>query len=226
MTAAEILSRIPLFGDLAPEELEWVAGRGRLRTYGPGEKVFFAGDLGHHVFFVGSGSVKMHLDTDGRDDLFYCMVSPGEFFGEMSLLDGEPRFATATCTETAEIAFLNRDNFFEALGRFPALNRRFLGILARRLRNADDRLEMTTVMDVYGRVASQLLELARLHGVQTDRGAEIRLHLEVPDLALLVGASPESVGWVLNNYESRGYIHRDGYKIVLLDPEGLAKRGG
>ena len=224
MTAAEILSRIALFRGLSPEEVAEVAQRCRHRVCAPGDRVFFAGDMGHHVYFVGSGRIKIHLTDVAGEDLYYGYVSPGEFFGELSVIDGEPRSANATCVEEAEIASLNRDPFFECLARFPAMNRCLMESLSRRLRNTDPQLEMISVMDVYGRVARQLLELARLHGVVTERGPEIRLDLSPADLALLAGASPDSVAWVLSYFESRGYITREGSRLTLIHTSALEKR--
>lgn len=224
MTIAEILAQVSLFTSLPPEDLDWVASRCRHRACAPGDRIYFAGDRGHHLYFLGSGKVKIHHSGETGADQVYCHVSPGEFFGEMSVIDGEPRTASATCAEVGEIASLNREGFFECLNRFPDVNRRLLETMCRRLRNVDPHLELMATQDVYGRVAKQLLELARIHGVETERGPEIRLHLAQEDLADLVGVSPESIGWVMSYYEHCGYLLRTDSRILIIQPDALLKR--
>jgi len=224
MTIPEILSQIALFEEFTPEELEFVAGRCRRRAYQPGDTVFFAGDPGHQVFFIGSGKVKIHLLRDDGEETVYTIVSAGDFFGEMAIIDGKPRSADATCTEKSELAFLMRDDFFECMERFPKLSRRVLQVQSQRLRDTDRQLEMMTSLDVYGRVAAQLLELARLHGAETGKGTDIQLNLTQQDLAAMVGASRESVNKVLNAFKSRGFIQMSRGHMTLLNLEELRKR--
>jgi CRP-like cAMP-binding protein len=224
MNVTEILSRVSLFQSMSQEELEFVASRCRRRVFHPGDTVFFAGDPGHQVYFISSGRVKIHLTRDDGEETVYSICTEGDFFGEMSLIDGQPRSADATCIEESELAFLTRDDFFACMDRFPSLARKVLEVQSIRLRNTDRQLEMLTSLDVYGRVAAQLLELARLHGVTTDRGPEIRLGLTQQNIAAMVGASRESVNKVLNSYKSSGLLEMDRGRITLLQPDELRKR--
>jgi CRP/FNR family cyclic AMP-dependent transcriptional regulator len=224
MTIPEILEKISLFQDFTPEEIQFIASRCRRRAYQPGDTVFFAGDPGHQVFFIGSGKIKIHLTRDDGEETVYTIVSAGDFFGEMALIDGQPRSADATCTEKSELAFLMRDEFFECIERFPPLSRKVLQVQSQRLRDTDRQLEMMTSLDVYGRVAAQLLELARLHGSETGKGTSIDLLLTQQDLAAMIGASRESVNKVLNSFKSRGFLQMTRGHITLLNLEELRKR--
>jgi CRP/FNR family cyclic AMP-dependent transcriptional regulator len=224
MKAIDMLSRMALFEDFGLEDLEYIAERCQTRSYRSGESIFYAGDPGHQIYFIGSGKVKIHLERDEGEETVYSIASKGEFFGEMSLLDGQPRSADATCIEESELAYLTGEGLQECLARYPILLRRVMEVMSRRLRTADRQLEMIAALDVYGRVAAQLLELARLHGHPVERGSEIRLSLTQQTLAAMVGASRESVNKVINSYKSRGYIEMDRERIILLDEVELRKR--
>jgi CRP-like cAMP-binding protein len=224
MNIPDILSRVSLFQDLSPEELVQVASKCRRRVFQPGDTVFFAGDPGHQIYFISSGKIKIHLLRDDGEETVYSIFSEGDFFGEMSLIDGQPRSADATCIDQTELAFLTRDDFFACMDRFPKLARRVLEVQSARLRSTDRQLEMIASLDVYGRVAAQLLELARQHGVETDRGPEIRLGLTQQNIAAMVGASRESVNKVLNSFKNDGMIDMDRGRITLLKTEELRKR--
>jgi CRP-like cAMP-binding protein len=224
MNLLEILTLNSLFSSLAKDELEYIASKCRRRVMQPGDTVFFAGDPGHQIYFIGSGRVKIHLLRDDGEETVYSLISAGEFFGEMSLIDGQPRSADATCIEQTELAFLTSDDFFDCLERFPKLARKVLEVQSARLRNTDRQLEWIASLDVYGRVAAQLLELSKQHGVATDRGSEIRLGLTQQNIAAMVGASRESVNKVLNSFKSDGIIDMDRGKITLLKINELRKR--
>ena len=224
MTVSEILASVPLFTSLGPEELASLAGLCRRRTYQAGDTVFFAGDPGHLVYFIGAGKVKIHVIRDDGEETVYSIVSGGEFFGEMSLIDGQPRSADATCIEPTELASLPGDEFLRCMERFPDLSRRVMAVQSARLRSTDRQLEVLASLDVYGRVAAQLLELARQHGSPAEGGTEIRLGLTQQNLADMIGASRESVNKALNRFKSRGFIAMDRGRITLLDEEELRKR--
>ncbi len=224
MDVLEIISQVPLFSDLPPEELNRLAGRGERRAYAAGEVVFYAGDLGHRLYFVGSGSVKIHLDREDGEETVFAIIPAGDLFGEMSLLDGQPRSADATCCEPTELAWLDANTLRDCLDRYPHFNRRILERVSRRLREADRQVEVVTALDVYGRVAAQLLDLARAHGVPAAQGTEIRLGLTQQTLAAMVGSSRESVNKAISAFRKRGFIEMDRERILLLNEEELRKR--
>lgn len=224
MTVEEILSRITIFQDLPLQEIKEIAKRARRRVFSQGDPVFFSGDPGHCVYFIGSGKVKIHTTREDGEETVIGILSDGEFFGELSVLDGQPRSADVTCLEPTEIAVLDREEFLSILDRYPSLSRKVLIAQAARLRATDRMLDYIASLDVYGRVAAQLMELAQRYGRQTPNGIELDLRITQQDLAGMVGASRESVNKVLNHYRNRGIVSFERGRITILKPTELKRR--
>ena len=128
-----LLRRCPLFAGAEPEDLQDVVSHLRRRRFRRGEVIFHEGDPADALHVVAAGSVKIVLSSDEGDEAIIATLHPGDFFGELSLLDGSPRSATAAAVEAAETLSL-RDTFLEALGRSAGLRDALLRSLAGELR--------------------------------------------------------------------------------------------
>ena len=168
-----------------------------------------------------TGQVKIVLYAeDGRESMI-AIMSPGDCLGELAVLDGEPRSATAVALEPATLWYLHRGEFLSSIKRHPDLAQKIITLLTRRLRQTDEQLGDLVFFDVFSRVAKRLLELAASHGRPTDSGTVISLSMTQQELANLVGASRESVNKALRLYRSQGYISVGKQRIVVHDLKGL-----
>lgn len=223
MDQARLLRRVPLFTNLPNRELEALASSLGKRTFGKGMIIFHGGSLGQTLYIIESGLVRIFSLSESGQELTVNLYGPGQVFGEMALLDRQPRSAGALCMERTVTYTLHRDVFERCLERTPALARGLIELLIDRLRYSTSCLESLAFLDVYGRVAGKLLELGGRYGHQGD-GIEIDLRLTQAELATWVAASRESVNKVLSSFRDLGLIAVDGQGITILDWRGLEDR--
>lgn len=212
------LRRLPLFARLSDAELDELAERIRPRSFRRGETIFRKDDTGTHLYLVLEGTVKIALPGELGQEALVALMRPGEFFGELALLDRGPRSASATALEDTSAALLAGDDFLAFLESHPAAVRVVLEVLARTIRRLSDRVEDLTFLDVPSRVAKYLLDLAQSHGA-----AGWELNLTQDELAAFTGASRVSVNRVLGDLERRDLISIRRRRIAIRDPERLAK---
>jgi CRP/FNR family cyclic AMP-dependent transcriptional regulator len=219
-----VLSRVPLFAELPPERIHELAQSVRRRTYHRGETIFHKGDPGNGLYMIGAGQVKIVLPSEMGEEAMLAVLEAGEFFGELALFDGLPRSATVVAVQNAEVLVLHRDDFMSFVGRNPEVVSALFAALSRRLRDADEMIEDAIFLDVPGRLAKRLLDLADKHGRAEDKGVAIDLKLTQQDLAAMVGATRESVNKHLGWMRDHGLIQLDRQRIVILKPDDLRKR--
>jgi CRP/FNR family transcriptional regulator/CRP/FNR family cyclic AMP-dependent transcriptional regulator len=213
-----------LFRELPPSRLAELAQMVRRRTYHRGETIFHKGDPGNSLYLITDGQVKIVLPSDTGEEMTLGVLEAGDMFGELALFDGRPRSATMVAVENTAVLLLYRDDFLGFVGRNPEVATALLGVLSRRLRATDEWIEDAIFLDVPGRLAKRLLDLADRHGKPTDRGVEIDLKLTQQDLAAMVGATRESVNKHLGWMRDHRLITLDGQRIILLRPAELRKR--
>ncbi|MCX6021772.1 MAG: Crp/Fnr family transcriptional regulator, partial [Chloroflexi bacterium] len=216
------LRRVPLFSELSAEELRSLGARAQRRRFRAGEAVFHKDDPGSMLYVMVSGLVKITLPSDEGHEAVLALVSAGEVFGELALLDGQPRSASAVAMDPTETLTLRRDDFLAFVRDNPDAAIKIMGILSSRLRNSNDLIADTMFLDVPTRIAKKLVDLAADFGKRTDLGVEIELRLRQQDMASMVGASRESVNRCLIMLEDRGIIKLDKQRITVLRPEALA----
>jgi CRP/FNR family cyclic AMP-dependent transcriptional regulator len=166
--SAQYLERVGIFADLAAEDLRDLALRMQPREYGTGAVIFGQEDRGDSLFAITSGRVKVVLYGDTGREIILSMLRGGEIFGEMSLLDNQPRSASVIALEPTKALVLERSAFVRHLDAHPATAIAILAELSRRLRQADKIIGNLALLDVYGRMARVLTDLARKDGVETD----------------------------------------------------------
>src|SRR6266568_7897724 len=158
------LKQVPLFADLADEDIRALMTIARKRTFRSGEVIFHRDDPGQVLYVIKEGKVKIALISPDGQEISLVVFGKGECFGEFALLDGEPRSADAIALEKVKCYTLQRSDFQNAIMKHPTIAIQVLEVLSRRLRKTDQMVENLIFLDVYGRVAKKLLELANEHG--------------------------------------------------------------
>ena len=223
MSTASMLKRIPLFSDLAEEDLELLADRLRRRAFAKGMIIFHKDSPGQTLYVIESGKVRIFILSETGQEISVNIYGRGDFFGELALLDGLPRSAGAVVMEDTVTLALHRDDFLQLLQEHPELAMSIISVLSTRLRYTTMYAESLAFLDVYGRVAAKLLEIGDRYGAQKE-GLEIELRLTQAELASWVGASRESVNKVLGAFRDQGLIRLDGQKLTILDRRELKRR--
>ncbi len=224
MTAIDTLRRVPFLAPLADDDIAWLAARLRPRQYRVGTTIFHRDDSGTALHVIERGTVKLMLPSPEGREVTVELLGADDFFGELALLDGGPRSASAIALEATDTLTLERDQFAALLEAHPQVALRLLGVLGERLRRADDLIGDLLFLDLPGRLAKQLLALAEERGSATPRGVRIDLRLSQSELAAMVGATRESVNRCLNAYAERGILDFDRETITLRDLAVLRAR--
>jgi CRP/FNR family cyclic AMP-dependent transcriptional regulator len=221
---AETLAGMPFFSGLDAASLDRV-GRGmRTRRFRRGEVIFHQGDPGDALFIVMSGAIKIMLPSDTGEEAILATLRPGDVFGELALLDGAPRSATATAIEASETVILPRDQFRELLATEPAIRDALLASIAGELRRLTNHVEELHFLDITGRLASRLVRIAGDAGTrQADGSIRLRAPLTQGDLAAMIGCTRQSVNKLLGMFTDDGLIRLERDSIVVIDLEGLAR---
>ena len=220
MSKITLLRKAPLFSRLSDDELNTLTKNLHMRTFAKGMIIFHEGSLGQNLYMIDSGMVRIFFLSESGGEITLNIYGPGECFGELSLLDGLPRSAGAMAMEKTVTYTLHRDDFHSDLAAYPRLALSVLEELSRRLRYTAHYAESLAFMDVYGRVAAKLLELADRSGKQGEQ-IEFELQLTQTELASWVATSRESINKVLRGFRDQGFIQIEEGTIKILDKRGL-----
>lgn len=221
---ANTLARSSLLRDLAEEDLAQIATFAFRRVYRRGEVVMHQGDPGDALHIVEKGRLKVFVYGESGSETLLSIVGPGECFGELALLDGEPRSANVQALEAAETVLVRRSDFLGLLRAHPETTVRLLTALTTKIRQLTDTVSDLAFLDLEGRLAKRLLELSEHYGSDVDGAAQIEVPLTQEDLAAMVGATRASVNKLLGWYEDRHLIARNGRRITITDPDRLRRR--
>ena len=220
------LSRISVFRDLTPAELGRLSSLMRCKIFPAESNIITVEQPGEVVYVVRSGTVKIHVEQADGSDVILAILGAGEVVGEVSIFDRVGRSANVVTMEESALCWMGSAGFSECVRTMPQLALNLLSVLARRLRLADAQIQSLAALDVYGRVARQLLAFAEEYGEQqSDGGTLIPLRLTQSDLADLTGATRVRVNQVLVDYKERGYISAGpDHRITIHNREALARR--
>lgn len=219
--ANEFLGSLPLFADLVEDQLDQVTRRVQRRTFALGVTLFHQDMPGTMMYMIESGSVRVISIGRTGQELTLNVLGPGDLFGELSILDGQHRSATAITLAPTVAWLLSQADLKEFMVKFPPVNQAMIDVLVDRVRSTARRLEAMTFQDVLGRLAFELLSLAERSGQPHEQGIEITIPLTQVDLATMVGATRESVNKSVAILRSRGLIDVDGTTWYLLDTVGM-----
>jgi CRP-like cAMP-binding protein len=211
----ELLRRVSIFKELSDSALASLDRLSRIRAYPKSGLVVSAEEAGDALYVVAEGKVKVVLFGDSGREMILSVFQPGDFFGEMSLLDNQPRSATVIAMTDAKLLVLERQAFARHLVENPRSALAVLAELSRRLRKADEVIGNLALLDVYGRVARTLQELARRDGERTEEGVVIRDRPSGTDLGAMVGTTRESASRALSDFQRRGLLRQSGRRLIL-----------
>ena len=231
MVSADFLVTVPIFSNLEPEDLVPLAGKLRRRGYQKGEVIFHQDDPADRMHIIVEGTIRISITSDDGREKDLAVLQPGECFGEMAMLDGSNRSATATAVDPAQTLALYREDFMEFLKEHPEVVAQTTSLLTSRLRSVNQMLGDLAFLDVPTRMAKQLLELAQAYaddnGQNGPQNEPQNTPIEVPmgqdQLARLVGASGETISRALNSYRRLGILSTSHLRITILDLEALER---
>lgn len=205
----------PLFQAMLPEELDAILGFATERRCRRGQMIFQKGDTGSSMMAVLSGRVRISaVNADGKE-ITLNVINPRQMFGEIALLDGEPRSAAASAIEDTSLLVVERRHFLPFLASNQTLASRLLAVLCERLRNTSLALEQIALFDLEARLARLILKLAADYGRPSADGTRIELKLSQRDISNLVAATRESVNKQLGLWRDSGVLAIDGGHIVV-----------
>jgi CRP-like cAMP-binding protein len=216
---ADFLATIPLFNGLQRDELQRFADLTRERSYPKGSVILFQDDPGDSLFVLRSGRVKVVLIGEDGREVILGVLEPGAHFGELALIDDQPRSAHVIAMEDANLLILRREDFRRRVEANPSVAWALLTELSRRLRRADVKIGGLVLLDVPGRIARLLLDLADEAGNDM-----IEKPLTHQTIAQMIGASRETVSRAMKEFQDSGLITVERRKIAVGDREALEKR--
>jgi CRP-like cAMP-binding protein len=217
----DALARAWVFESLGPAELAQLAALVHRRVYKARETIVEKGEAARQLYVLLRGRAKVATRGADGTDTGLNVLGPGEMFGEIGMLDGQPRSATVTTLEECELAVLEAEAFRGFLAAHPPVAAKLLGVLAARVRELSSRLEDRASLEVPARLAKQLLWLAENHGEVVGSGACIALRLSQQELGDLVGATRESVNKQLSEWTRLGVLRQGRDQIEIFDLQAL-----
>jgi CRP-like cAMP-binding protein len=219
---AQLLAQITMFEHLEAEPLERLAALLQERRFSKGEIIFHQGDVGTALYIVRKGEVAIRLSSPEGKEVILSLLGRGDAFGELALLDGEPRSTDAVAREDTHLLFLQREVFRQFLAEHPQFTMDLLAVLSRMVRRVTQLVHDTAFLDARARLARVLLDLAKTQGAASPEGTVIGPKLTQGELANLCGVTRESVNKWLRFYVREGLLSYESGQITLVDPERLS----
>jgi CRP-like cAMP-binding protein len=216
----ELLSRVPLFSELSPGELERISRVAVPRSFPAGVRVFHEGDRSDACYLVRSGDLRVTREhPDGRA-IALATLGPGDIFGELAMLDGEARSASVETLSDSELLALPAADFRRLLADHSEISVKLIGALTRRLRQTNERVARQSFQTVPSRVAGVLSQLIAEEAASEERKT-VTLRMTQADLAQLAGTSRESVSRFLATLERAGVVRVGRGRVTVLEPPRL-----
>lgn len=216
----QILKSVPLFSSFNDAHLSQVLTCVQHRSYPRGSFILRAGEETDALYIILSGRAKVLIPDEEGHEVILTVMGPHEFFGEMGLLDDLPRSASVETLEACEMLRLSKAGFINVLKDNFELAMLIIRNLVRRMRDADRKIESLALIDVYGRVARLLIEMA-----QNVEGKWIVEHAPPKqEIARMIGASREMVSRVVKDLHQKGLIRAEKRRIHILDKQSMQKR--
>jgi len=219
LTAQTILERTRLFRDLPAATIQQISALSFRRSYNHGAIVFSQADPGDALYGVATGRIRISASSPDGREMFLNIMEPGDTFGEIALLDGRHRTATASAIAPSELIIITRDHFLELLEREPKLVNHVIQLLCQRIRWTSGLAEESALLSVPARLARRLLSLGELHGRKTPNGVELTISQE--EVARFLGLSRQAVNQYLQEWKLQEWLILGRGKIVILDENEL-----
>lgn len=219
LNATTIIARNSLFRGLPEQTIVQIAALASRRSYKADSVVVMRGDPGDALYGVVTGRVRISASGSGGKEVFLNIMEPGDAFGEIALLDGQPRTAAATTVAPTELIIIRRADFLGLVKREPQLAVHLIELLCKRVRWTSEQMEDSSLLNVPARLAKRLLSLATAHGRKTPAGAQLKISQE--DLAQFLGLSRQIVNKYLQTWKRAGWITLGRGSVVLADERAL-----
>jgi CRP-like cAMP-binding protein len=216
-----LLKYVPLFSELSERDLVAISKVAVTQVFRKDNMILIEEEVGSTMFVILEGRVKISRISEEGREVILSILSEGDFFGEMSILDGQSRSANVVTLEDSTILVIHREDFLQMMHDFPQIAINLLKELAHRLRRSDSQIKSLSLQNATGKVASTLLRIA-------DDSGKIHMgQVEIPklppqqDLANMAGTSRETISRVLKTLSEEGYLRKEGNKIIILDYESF-----
>ena len=216
------LQQTTLFANMPATDLQTIATDIIPRTFQQGEVIFHEGDPGQMLYLIQAGQVRIFVNgLDGSETSVILFGRPGEIFGELAVVDGMPRSATAVALGQTTLYTMSRENFSKHTRQYPQLALNFMKVLSSRVRSSTQQMDSLASLGIPQRLARKLLQLAQDYGKVEANGVCITMPLNQSDLASLIGATRESINKALREFRQNGWLHTQQGQITILDAEAL-----
>jgi len=220
----ELLKKVPIFSNLSDKEIEKILEEASETSYKKNDLIFLEEDEGNSLFIIKSGKVKISRSSEEGKEVIFAILQEGDFFGEMSIFDGQSRSATVSALVDSEVIILRREDFMNLIETNPAISVSLLKEMAKRLRKSDTQIKRLSLFKAKERVASTILQLADTDKIEDKDVVEIRNIPSQTELSKIAGTSREVFSKSLNDLIKDGLIKKDGRKITILDVQTFLKR--
>ena len=217
----DLIRRVPLFATLSDSEFTGLQSVFLVRTFRRNQVIFLEEDTGKYMYIVLAGKLKVTKTTQSGKETVLAIHQPGDFFGEMALLDGKTAPATVSAMEDCRIATVSGSDFRKYLMRNEKVVEQIIQVLCSRLRQVWAQVQSLSYSTADARIRGTLLQLSRKHGVSDSRGIIIDLKITHQELAGMVGTSRETVTRTLARLQQNGIIEIDSRRIILRNPRAL-----
>ncbi|HVY81873.1 MAG TPA: Crp/Fnr family transcriptional regulator [Steroidobacteraceae bacterium] len=221
LNAKTLIERNHLFRGLPQKTIDRVAALATRRIFEEGAIIFMRGDPGDSLCGVVTGRVRISASRAGGKEVFLNIMEPGDAFGEIALLDGSPRTATATAMTRTELTIIARDAFFALLRTEPQLAEHLIQLLCKRVRWTAEQMEDSALLGVPAKIAKRLLSLASVHGRESPEGT--RLAISQEELAQFLGLSRQVVNQHLQSWRAQRWIALGRGSVTIADPRAMQK---
>lgn len=221
---ANFLKDGSLFGNLSEEELQQLSQIARERRFDRNQVIFYEGDLGGSLYLIASGTVKIVMMADDGREHILGLLHEGDFFGEVSLIDGEPRSATAIAQDKVNIVMIARDDFVRLLRENPEMSLKIMVVLCQRLRKTDKHVESLAFLSAPGRVAQVLLNWAEQHAPDVEQAINIPHKMTRQEFASIAGTSRETLTRVLMDFQDERLIELGKNNIIIHERRLLREK--
>jgi CRP-like cAMP-binding protein len=215
MNERELLRTVPIFAALTEDDVSSLARLSTRRRCPRDTVIFFEKEEGDSFCMILEGRVKVTILGDDGREIILSVLGPGDFFGEMALLDNEPRSATAIAAEDTELLLLSRSDFQGVLQHNHSISVALVTVLTARLRRANHQISTLALLDVYGRVARLILEMVRDEGRRLKDGRIAFRRATHQEIANRIGTTRETVTRMLKDLERQGLIQVEGREFIV-----------
>jgi CRP/FNR family transcriptional regulator, cyclic AMP receptor protein len=220
----KLLKQVSLFADLRETDLRLIARKMKWDFFPEDSLILMEADEGNSLFIIHKGRVKISRTSQDGKEVILAILKSGDFFGEMSLLDGQARSANVMTIEDSEVLVLRREDFMALIMRYPQISIHLLKALTHRLRQSDAQIKSLSLMNASSKVAAALLLYAEMTGIEDDNCIIIPFIPPQLELASIAGTSRETISRTLRCFLRDGLVKREKSKLVIPNVKEFRKR--